>query len=223
MPVAPIQGNLLQARYCQYCGRELPRGSKFCWACGASVASHTPPLSSTQIQGIVVSPRAELSPITEPTNTRHISRTPEFVLGLIGGVFGLLLIPLMVFLGGFQEAFTGETTLYAQSLVAAIMSVLGLVGAVFVRSRPKQSGILLLVSGIIGIIVALGFYVGALLLLIAGILALVRKPKPEAPITTPIISAHPIASARKYCSNCGSEMAHESMFCTNCGKTLAIP
>jgi len=135
------------------------------------------PLPPAQISGPVLSPRAEVSPITEPTTTRHISRTPEFVLGLIGGIFGLLFIPLMVFLGGFQEAFTGETTLYAQSFVAALMSVLGLVGAVFVRSRPKASGILLLVSGIVGIIVALGFYVGALLLLIAGILALVRKPK----------------------------------------------
>jgi hypothetical protein len=95
---------------------------------------------------------------------------------VIGGVLGLLFIPVMVFLGAFSEAFSGgTTTLYAQAAVSALISIIGLVAAVLVKGRPRAWGICLVLCGIIGFVVASGFYVGGLLLLVAGILALVRK------------------------------------------------
>jgi len=152
--------------FCINCGNQVTPNMKFCKICGGSI---TPDVATTQ-------PLQQI-PTTQPIEVKHVSRTPELVLGLIGGVIGLLFVPVMLFLGAFQEVFVGETTLYAQTTVAALMSIVGLVGAVFVKSKPKASGIMLVFSGIIGIITALGFYVGGLLLLIAGILALVRKDK----------------------------------------------
>lgn len=114
--------------------------------------------------------------VSEP----RISRMPELVLGVIGGVLGLLFIPVMVFLGGFMEAYTGNpTTLYAQAGVSALISIIGLVAAVLVKSNPRAWGICLVICGIVGVIVASGYYVGGLMLLVAGILALVRSDPKE--------------------------------------------
>jgi len=43
LSATPIQGKPSQAKYCQYCGRELPTGVSFCPACGASVTAPIPP------------------------------------------------------------------------------------------------------------------------------------------------------------------------------------
>jgi len=95
---------------------------------------------------------------------------------LIGGVLGLLFVPVMFFIGIAAQVFTGNSsTIFPQAVVAALISIIGLIAAVFVRNKPKESGATLVVCGVIGFIVASGFYVGGLLLLVAGILALVRK------------------------------------------------
>ncbi len=131
----------------------------FCPKCGAEIANAKP---------------------SEAESKPRINRMPELILGVIGGVLGLLFIPVMVFLGGFMEAYTGDpTTLYAQATVAALVSIIGLVAAVLVKSKPREWGICLVICGVIGAIVASGFYVGGLLLLVAGVLAVVRKDPQE--------------------------------------------
>ena len=150
---------------------------------------------------------------------------PELVLGLIGGVLGLLFLPVMVFLGGFQQAYTRQTTtLFAQAFVAGLMSIIGIVAAVFVKNRPKQSGIALVVSGIIGSIAALGFYVGGLLLLVAGILALVRKDSQVSEDELLLRSKQRSSkTGKRFCGQCGAELATDVRFCTNCGKEVVRP
>ena len=145
--------------FCPNCGEATAVGTRFCPKCGADMWN------------------ANLS---QPLSERRISRMPELILGVIGGVLGLLFIPVMVFLGAFGEAFAGSPgTLYAQAAVAALISIIGLVAAVLVKSKPREWGICLVICGIIGVIVASGFYVGGFLLLVAGILALVRRDSKE--------------------------------------------
>ncbi len=145
--------------FCRNCGEATAVGTRFCPKCGADMWNANP---------------------SQPASEHRINRMPELILGLIGGVLGLLFIPVMVFLGAFGEAFTGSPgTLYAQAAVAALISIIGLVAAVLVKSKPREWGICLVICGIIGVIVASGFYVGGLLLLVAGILALVRRDSKE--------------------------------------------
>ena len=75
-----------------------------------------------------------------------------------------------------MEAFSGNpTTLYAQAAVSALISIIGMVAAVLVKGNARNWGICLIICGIVGVIAASGFYVGGLLILVAGILAVVRK------------------------------------------------
>jgi len=145
--------------FCPNCGESTAVGMRFCPKCGADMWN---------------------AKSSQAASKPPISRMPELILGLIGGVLGLLFVPVLVFLGGFMEAFSGNpTTLYAQAAVSALISIIGLVAAVLVKSKPRNWGICLVICGIIGVIVASGFYVGGLLLLVAGILALVRRDSRE--------------------------------------------
>lgn len=58
------------------------------------------------------------------------------------------------------------------------LSVIGFIGGAIVSQKPKIGGILMLLSGIGGFMaVSLAYIVAGPLLIIAGILALTRKPK----------------------------------------------
>lgn len=107
-----------------------------------------------------------------------MSRTPEMILGIIGGVLGLLGAIFAIFLGGIGGAFgaQGAETITGLGFLAVIASIIGIVGTALVNSRTKLAGALMLVSAVLGLIAIYLFYaLGTVLLGIAGILALVRK------------------------------------------------
>jgi len=90
------------------------------------------------------------------------SRILEVVLGVLGGVFGLL--------GGvFALIFSAfESSIFGLGVSAVLASIVGLVGAVYVTQNPKIGGIILISISAFGVI-------GAALLGIAGLAALIRK------------------------------------------------
>jgi hypothetical protein len=143
-------------------------------------------------------------------------RTPEFVLGLAGGILGLVAAPILFLAGGILAAFglSSGVTLVGVSVVGGILSIIGLIGAAFVKSHPKASGVMMLLSGLLGLFVVLGFWLGALLLLVAGIVALLRKEKP----TTPPLP--PPAQSKFFCTNCGKTLTYvqqyQKWYCENC-------
>lgn len=100
----------------------------------------------------------------------EISRTMEVVLGVLGGVFGLLGgVFALIF-----SAFAPEV--FALGLSAVLASIVGLVGAVYVTQNAKYGGIILIVSAVWLLISISAFGVlGAVLLGIAGLSALIRK------------------------------------------------
>jgi ribosomal protein S27AE len=141
-------------------------------------------------------------------------RTAEFILGLIGGIFGILAVPGLLFLGAVSRYFGGPDTILMWAVGGGILSIIGLIGAAFVKSRPKAAGAIMLISGFLGLFLALGLWIGALLLIVAGIVALIRKEKPAQP------SPPSISQQVYYCTKCGKPLTFMSQskrwYCESC-------
>jgi len=110
-------------------------------------------------------------------------RTTEFVLGLIGGIFGFFGSFIAFAVGSLGKAFyvSNASTISTLGWFALLFSILGIVGSVVVKHKPKLGGILMLISAVGGLISISFFFIPAfVLLLIAGLMGLLRKdPKNE--------------------------------------------
>jgi len=112
-----------------------------------------------------------------------------FVLSLIGGIF--------ILLGGLAEAailaligtavisiFPGlGALLIALAVVALVFGLIIIFGALMLRSKPESAkmwGVIILVLAIVSLVGGGGFFIGFILALIGGILALVWHPPPQA-------------------------------------------
>ncbi|MBM7552112.1 DUF4064 domain-containing protein [Thalassobacillus pellis] len=109
-----------------------------------------------------------------------MNRTAEFVLGLIGGIFGFIGAIMALFLGGLDAALnsTGTSEISGLGWMAFLFSILAVVGAVVVRNKAKAGGIMLIIAAVGGLISISMFYlIPAVLIGIAGIMGVVRKDK----------------------------------------------
>ena len=101
---------------------------------------------------------------------KKTSRTVELVLGIIGGIFGLL--------GGvFALMFSAFAPSVGTLGVSAVLaSIVGIFGAAYVMQNAKWGGIILIVSAVwLLISISLFGVLGAVLLGLAGLLAVLRK------------------------------------------------
>lgn len=106
------------------------------------------------------------------------SRTVELILGIVGGIFGLLGAVAVIAIGGLGGTvyMPGASETIGLGFLAVMASIIGIVGAAFVKSKTKISGIMMIVAAIIGIVsVSLFYILGTIFFGIAGILALVKK------------------------------------------------
>ncbi|WP_053217481.1 DUF4064 domain-containing protein [Virgibacillus senegalensis] len=137
-----------------------------------------------------------------------MKRTAEIVLGVIGAVlyalftfFGIVLMTLKgneAFIQEMENAFAeqgmenmgGDISQMIASgswyliIVSLLAVILGIVAVVFLKGnkKPKTAGILLIITAVLTFVLFMGMsLIPALLYLIAGIVALVRKP--QTPIT----------------------------------------
>ncbi|MDR3290509.1 MAG: DUF4064 domain-containing protein [Methanobrevibacter sp.] len=101
------------------------------------------------------------------------SRTAELVLGTIEGIFGLMGAIFALLLSSIFGDYVNSESLSigALGLSAFLASIIGIFGAVYIKSNPKVGGIITIIAAIwllisISLFGALGF----ILLLIAGIL-----------------------------------------------------
>lgn len=109
-----------------------------------------------------------------------MKRTTEFVLGLIGGIFGILGAILALMVGGLGAAFEAEgaNSIIGLGWAAVGLSILGIVGSVVVKSKAKAGGIMMTIAAISGIICIFVFYIlPGILLLIGGLMGIFRKDK----------------------------------------------
>ena len=139
-------------KFCVSCGTENEDDTIFCTKCGYNFNEE----SKTQIK---------------QTATTEISRTIELVLGIIGGIFGLIGGAFAIILSAF-----GGTEILALGISAILASIVGIVGSVYVKNNAKTGGIILIVSAV-WLLISISAYgiLGAVLLGIAGLLALIRK------------------------------------------------
>jgi hypothetical protein len=88
---------------------------------------------------------------------------------LIVGVFIVLLGGLQSFFGGGGEV----TSFYAWSTL--LLAAVGMIAVFYIASRPKLAGILLIVSGVGGILLLQVIYVApGVLLTVAGVMCLTK-------------------------------------------------
>lgn len=163
-----------------------------------------------------------------------------FILSLIGGI----LIILDAIVVAAAAAIVGAAIagvlpglgalLIALAVVGLIFGIIILIGAFQLRSHPESAkmwGIVILILSLISFIGGGGFYLGAILGIIGGILALVwhappamamgqpqwGAPPPMAP--PPAMGGAPPAGQR-FCASCGSPNAAGTQFCAKCGAAM---
>ena len=105
-------------------------------------------------------------------------RTTEFVLGLLGGIFGFFAAILALTFGGLGGAFgaEGASTIVGLGWSAMAFSILGIIGSVVVKSKAKVGGGIMIVSAVGGVVSISMFYIlSFILLLIAGIMGVFKK------------------------------------------------
>lgn len=107
------------------------------------------------------------------------------VLAVVGGALGLLMGLLL--LAGYSLGVANNLAvdpavgvgLGAVGVLGALHLVLGAIvlgSAWLLLGNPRTHGVLLAVLGVLGLFLGFGFWLGAVLVLVAGILALVREP-----------------------------------------------
>ncbi|MBI2128613.1 DUF4064 domain-containing protein [Candidatus Woesearchaeota archaeon] len=105
-------------------------------------------------------------------------RTVEFVLGLIGGIFGFFGALIALMFGGIGYALGGKgaSTVIGLGWLAILFSIIGIVGAALVKSKTKLGGWMMIISAIGGVIsVSFAYALSFILLIIAGLMAVIRK------------------------------------------------
>ncbi len=118
----------------------------------------------------------------------------QFALGLMGGVLGLLMSPLIFIISVVVAIFGGGGSFLLLTLIGTLASIAGIVGAVVSRHRWVTGGLTMLLSGAVPLFLALRImsfltlgtmillvlflYSWAILLSIGGLVCLVR-PSPH--------------------------------------------
>jgi len=137
-----------------------------------------------------------------------------YILSLIGGIF--------VLIGGILVAVVGAALTFFIGGIGGLLGILGIVWGILIivfavrlNSNPEShatSGALIIVFSILSWFGSFGgLFIGFLLGLIGGILAVAWSPSAAAPTQPPIT---------RICPNCGMVIAEDTKFCPHCGKQL---
>jgi len=163
--------------------------------------------------------------------------TAAMVLSLIGGLFVIFGGVTLAFVGSIfsglnvSGAASASNAVLALGVVGIIMGLVMVVGGFMMYSKPtstKMWGVIVLILAIISWVTAIGgFFIGFLLGLIGGILALTFKPTmapgamppPMMSSSMPMGSA-PMGSMGMTCKNCGASIPAGATRCPSCGANL---
>lgn len=142
-----------------------------------------------------------------------------YILSLIGGVF--------VVIGGVAVAAIGALATFMLAGIGGVFGILGIVWGILIivfasrlNSAPSShatSGALIIVFSLLSWAGAIGgFFIGFLLALIGGILAITWSPGVQ-PVAQPMPPPGGIQTGAKYCASCGAQMASSATLCPKCG------
>jgi hypothetical protein len=177
--------------------------------------------------------------MSSPTFGPSYPRT-AYLLGLIGGILIVLFAlyeigAALAFSSRIESVVRGGTRLV--EILGAIGVVAGLLVIVFalrLRSSPgtaRTSGVVVLVMSLLSFIAGGGLYIGLILGLIGGVMAITWRPpaanpapygqpapKPgESAVTPPL----PPGVAQRFCRSCGSPNVATAQFCAKCGAAMS--
>ena len=167
-----------------------------------------------------------------------------YLLSMIGGIlilifsviYALLILALAGYVASFGFGFASGF-LIALAVVALIFGVLVLFFAMRLKSNPGSArvyGVAILVLALISFFGGGGFYIGAILALVGGILAIIWTP--PAPAYNPAMMGQPMGGApgwgapapppppapgQKTCTYCGAAVAPGAQFCAKCGAAVS--
>ncbi len=154
--------------------------------------------------------------------------TAGFVLSLIGGIFVLLAGIVLAVIGSFLASFIGGIA--GIFFVGLVVGLLIIVLSVMLYVRPQMKtiwGILIIILAIVSLPTALGgFFIGFLLALIGGVLAITYKAPQAPPMVAPPMMAPPMGAPMgsgpvpANCPSCGAPMNPASRTCTSCVRSV---
>lgn len=119
-----------------------------------------------------------------------MKRTPEFVCGLIGGILATIFQALML-VGtrtiqsnptvywdlGIEFSTSDIDRLFTMYAIALVASILAIVFACLVNKKTKLSGIMMILAAVVMELINMLNIVSFVLLMVAGVMCLARKPK----------------------------------------------
>ena len=152
------------SKFCKKCGEKIENPIKICPKCQTKVSNDSTFCDSCgyNFEGVTTS--------TAQVVQMETSRTLELVLGILGAIFGFIGSIIAFFLSAFAPG------LAALGISAFLASLVGLIGAIYVRNNAKKGGIVLIVAAV-WLLISISLYgvLGFILLLVAGICAVFRK------------------------------------------------
>lgn len=85
-------------------------------------------------------------------------RIAALVLGIVGGVFGII-FALIVLAAGSTVSYLGGGSVYVVlSLLAMAAAIVGIIGGALANRQPLQSGLMLLICGVVGFLFIGGWW-----------------------------------------------------------------
>ena len=151
---------------CPKCGNEIEENQKFCGKCGYDIDA---PDNNTSENQIVPTTNNQ-----QPKNNEEKPRTLEIILSVIGGILGIIVGVVALFFGVIGKI-VGSPIIIAGFLGinAILASILSIIFGALIRKNPKKHGIILIICSIwLLISVPILTIPGGVLILIAGIVAL---------------------------------------------------
>ena len=176
-----------------------------------------------------------------------------YLLSLIGAILILVGAAYEIYLGALIAGYLGTYSYLGYGyggfllvflifgIIALIFGLIVLVLAMRLKRNPAASqmtGILIIVFSLLSFI-GDGFYIGSVLALIGGILALIWKPsggmapqwgqpqqqawgqpQQQPAYGAPPPGAAPMASGQRFCPSCGTANAPGAGFCAKCGAAM---
>ena len=99
----------------------------------------------------------------------------EFTLGLLGEVLGILSGILIMKTDVFKVVADDKEGALLTGMFVILCSVFAVIASLFIEHKPREAGMMFLISGALGLLISSFLYaVQFVLLLIAGILALTK-------------------------------------------------
>jgi hypothetical protein len=149
-----------------------------------------------------------------------------YILSLVGGLFVLLAGVLVGLIGAALTFMVGGLGAIA-GLFGVVWGVIIIVAAFSLRANPSQHvtwGVIIIVFSLLSWVGSFGgFFIGFLLSLIGGIMAIVWSPQTYGThdAYVPPTQVNPKSSASaQFCPYCGNSLPADVVYCPHCGKQI---